>query len=258
MRLQQTFRGVNLGWLLGIAAMVLLGPECNLSASSIVGSFTLNGGGLAKGATRQLCWDAQKGNNPVKHNCFTINTGTMVTDADVATQLAADINNKVGAGTATATSNEVQLPGFSPSEPLKTNEYSYTMDEFYFAAGLSTSIKFNPDLDTGTTALTSPGSFDLTGPNGLNVAFSAPSGTSDTALAASLSTLMNANGYHSTVMGSGVLFQTLAAGNIGVTATGAGIDIAFGSVIPEPGSCILMGIGLLAIIFRSESSRAKN
>src|SRR5260370_31903709 len=28
-------------------------------ASSIVGSFTMNGGGLVKGATRQLCWDAQ-------------------------------------------------------------------------------------------------------------------------------------------------------------------------------------------------------
>jgi len=228
------------------------------NASSIVGSFTLNGGGLVKGATKQLCWDAQpQGGGAVAHDCFNINTANGdTTDSDIAGQLATNINNKLGAGKATASGAEVQIPGYSASEPLKSNQYSYTMDEFYFAAGLGTSLNFNPDLDTGTAFLTSPSSFQFTGPGGLNASFTATTGATDVALAQLLSSIMNASGYNSTAVGTEVSFQTLGAGSISVTASGSGIDIAFGpTAVPEPAINILIGTGLVTIWLASRRRR---
>jgi hypothetical protein len=225
-------------------------------ASTIVGSFMLNGGGLVKGsAGPSLCWDlkSSNGGNTV-HDCFNINTnnGTgangATTDSDIAGQLAANINNKLGAGTATATGSEVQITGYSASEPLKTNQYSYTTDEYYFAAGLGASINFDPDLDTGTPFLTSQSSFAFTGPNGLDASFTADSGTTDDALAQLFGSLMDADGYDATVSGDGVSFQTLDAGSFSFSGSGSGIDVAFDvSDVPEPGTDLLTGAALLAI-----------
>jgi hypothetical protein len=224
-------------------------------ASTIVGSFTLNGGGLVKGAAGpSLCWDLQpSAGGIVVHDCFNINTnnGTgangATTDNDIAGQLAANINNKLP-GAATASGAEVQISGYTASQPLKTNQYSYTTDEFYFAAGLGASINFNPDLDTGTPFLTSQSSFDFTGPNGLDATFTAANGTTDDTLAQLFGSLMDADGYSATVTGDQVSFQTLDAGSFSFSGSGDGVDVAFGvSNAPEPGTDLLAGSVLLAI-----------
>jgi hypothetical protein len=222
--------------------------------ASVIGQFTPNGGGLVKGsAGPKLCWDLTPGAGGFSPNhCFTIDTskgtgaGGDVTNGDVANQLAADINNTVGKDTASASGSQVQTPNFTPSENLAKNQYSFDMDTLYSTAGLGTSINFRPDLNTGSTVLTGPGSFDITGPGGLDASFSAAAGTSDTALAQELSSLMNADGYNTSVVGSGVYFQTVMAGGISVEAAGDGVDVAFGPA-PEPATLQLFAAGGLLV-----------
>jgi hypothetical protein len=103
--------------------------SCCAYASSVTGSFTLNGGGVAAGSKGpRLCWDAQKsGSKTADHDCFQTDTskgtGTNgdVTNSDIAGQLAANMNAKLGVGTATATGAEVRVPNYSPSQPLGVN-----------------------------------------------------------------------------------------------------------------------------------------
>jgi hypothetical protein len=122
-------------------------------------------------------------------------------------------------------------------------------------AGLGASIFFNPDP---TAALTADGSFDVTGPNGLNALFTAPTGTSDIALAQELSAAMNADGYATSVLGSSVNFVDPTTDPINLTVTAPGLDVGFGpTAVPEPGYMLplLGGLACLAGSMRRNRHR---
>ena len=126
--------------------------------------------------------------------------------------------------------------------PVQTNAH-ITLDTEDTKPALKSSASFGPDPNTGQDVLTTPGNFSLSGPAGLNLSFTAITGTTGAELATQLASLIDASNpnYAAVVVGNVVEYNVPQAGQMNFTPNGQGItyDLMTGSV-PEPASLILL------------------
>jgi hypothetical protein len=178
----------------------------------------------------------------------------IVPGGSTAEDMAAAVTNNLNTGhlgpPAIQNGAEVTFVGYAKASftevgPASDNPIDYWKLHNPSSTGASETLGFHAAPDTGMDQLTSPGSFSLSGPGGLDISFTAAVGTTGDALANQLASLMNAQnaGYGATAIGDTVHFTDIANGLKSFGANGTGIDYELGSAVPEPSSALLMALG---------------
>lgn len=198
---------------------------------------------IDQGWTVWFYWDVQQDGDARKVVQF--NVRGPASQDDIAKEAAALINQKVGKDIAHAgEGGEVDLDlGWRPTDD--GIGYTATLGSYRSIVSLDGRFNFGPDLFTGGTYLTGPGSYSVTGPNGMYASFTAPSGTSADTLAAEFAAVMSTDGFNAHSEGSAVVFRELAGG-IEFTPVGTGLDYGLFPT-PEPSTRALYGLAVVGI-----------
>ncbi len=183
-------------------------------------------------------------------------TGGAISREAALMALAASINNKTGNPNA---AKFVPANGQAGSQPSVELSATYVGDssmpvnnvtpagfltvsaDVGIGPGRGVVIGFDPDLNTGLSVLTGPGSYTLTDAGGTVVSFSAPTGDTAAQLAALMGAALTAAGDSAVVQGTDVVLTSSVAGTVDFAPGGLGLDYSLRSV-PEPSTIVLAGI----------------